>query len=140
MPYPTKRQRYAELMQSKKTEHMGRYTMYEFGCCKASLYGAHGEMYGGELTHRQVEDICRYVAKNDWPKERREVFIRAAEHSPELLGSLEHYDCAQLLFDRIHHGEWFHRVWEEIPEAVWELVPAGYREREDRRELSGLED
>lgn len=114
----TRQQRYAELMHSRKTEYIGRYTVPEFGHCKASLYGAKGQAYGGPLTHRQVEDICRYVAKNDWPAERDQVYLRAVEFAAEGLLSLEFYDMAQEFFDKLHHGPLYFRQWKLLPKKV----------------------
>lgn len=117
MPYPTKQQRYAELMHNKKTEYHGRYTAFEFALAKKELV----DEYEGELSVHKADDICRYVAKNDWPKERVEVYTRATQHAPELALVLTYYDTAQEIFDRIHHGLGFVRTWEDLPEEIFKI-------------------
>jgi hypothetical protein len=94
---------------------IGRYTVREYSLVKQEMIRKHPE-----LKHYKVEDVCRYIATKDWPRDRRETYIYAKNQGDAVAQSLQIYDECQELFDTTHHGEGWIRFYQEltsIPEA-----------------------
>lgn len=94
---------------------IGRYTIAEYSIVKQQMIRLHPEH-----KHHKLEDICRYVATKDWPKERRDTYLYAKNQGDIVAQQLRIYDEAQRLFDKVHHGENFLRFYPDItsvPEA-----------------------
>lgn len=99
----------------QKTEYIGRYTVPEYAQVKQQMIRNHPE-----LKPYKIDDVCRYIAKKDWPAERRMTYMYAKNQHDIVARELNIYDECQDLFDKVHHGETFIRFYDEItsvPEA-----------------------
>lgn len=92
-----------------KVEYIGRYTISEYAIVKQWMIQRHPE-----LKHHKIDEICRYIAKFDWPQERRDSYMTAKEDGDFTARLLQIYDEAQELFDKVHHGENFLRFYFKI--------------------------
>lgn len=97
------------------TKYFGRYTVSEFALVKSELI----KKFQGIYNASAVDAICRYLAKYDWPKERKDSYTAALSYvgsSREAsLQMLKACDEGQKLFDMARHGEHFVRAYEPVP-------------------------
>lgn len=91
----------------------GHYTVSEYALVKGEMLKVYQNLYSSNT----VDHICRWVAKNDWPKVRSETYqaVLNLENRVSVLSGFEAlsaYDLCQELFDKAHHGQEFERVLE----------------------------
>lgn len=98
----------------------GRYTVSEFAMVKGELL----KLYGNKWSANDLDKVCRFVAKHNWPAVRTESYTAAAEF-PNFSGAMEAaarmllvYDKCQELFDLYHSGPDFHREYQALPQHV----------------------
>jgi hypothetical protein len=111
----------------RKIEYIGRYSVPEYAMAKQKMIRAHPE-----LTPYRIEEICRYIAKKDWPADRRETYLYAKNNlGDHAANELRIYDEAQSILDSVHHGENWLRFYQKIngiPESDWNFAPSLVKE------------
>lgn len=97
------------------TKYFGHYTASEYALVKGELIQKFQEVY----SQTTVDSICRYLAKHNWPKERKDSYTAAfSQPNPTREASLmmlHACDTGQELFDRLRHGENYVRTYETVP-------------------------
>lgn len=103
----------------------GRYTVSEFALVKGELLKKYGESWNAT----NLDQVCRYVAKHDWPIVRTASYVEAVQSpgygaAEAAVRMLLVYDECQRLFDYYHSGEHFQRNYQALPYDVQNFLEA----------------
>ena len=116
--------------------YRGHYTADEYATVKQAMTEKYVDGIYVKKSH--IEDIMRYVAKKNWPKERRGAWLKAKAQGVVVLAGdfLRMCDMAQAMLDSVRYGPEWVRFYEDVPDvpeaeitynavAVLEAIEAG---------------